>query len=381
MNFSFDFALSRTVNGERVRQSREIAALTQSELARKVDVSQAMIAHIENGLKQPSVELAEAIARETKCGVDFLQRPSGPSLPEGTLLFRAAASASAKALTQARRMAECTLEMYLGMANDFDLPPVGLCPVQGSPASAAAAARDMMGLPPDRPIPHLVRNFEKAGGIVITIPRLPGREAFAVWANDRPIVGLLPGSFGDRLRFSFAHEIGHLLMHVGPTSQRQAERDAHKFAAELLMPETAMRFDFHRGTDLNSLAALKLKWGVSISALVMRAKELNILTRRQVDALMKQISVLGWRTREPENLDLPVERPRAFRQMAEHIYGTDLDFAQMSADYSLPVSFIRDVMDGCASSRETTNIGRGGATVINIREFGSGGTIPGRLSS
>src|SRR6476659_2662731 len=110
MNFSFDFALSRIVNGDRVRQAREMAALTQTELARRVSVSQAMVAHIENGLKQPSIEVAEAIARETKIGIEFLQRSSGPSLAEGTLLFRAGASSSAKDLTQARRMAECVLE-------------------------------------------------------------------------------------------------------------------------------------------------------------------------------------------------------------------------------------------------------------------------------
>lgn len=377
MNFSFDFTLSRTVNGDRVRQAREIAALTQSELARRVNVSQAMIAHIENGLKQPSVELSEAIARETKIAIDFLQRPSGPSLAEGTLLFRAGASASAKELTQTRRMAECVLEMYAGMAAQFDLPPVALRPIQGTPSSAAAAAREMLSLQLGQPIPHLVRSFEKAGGIVITIPRLPGREAFAVWANDRPIVGIVPTSAGDRLRFSVAHEIGHLLMHVGPTSQRQAERDAHTFAAELLMPETPMRYDFRRGVDLDELARLKLKWGVSINALVLRARELKIVSRRHLEGLMKQIAIRGWRTREPEHLDLPIERPRALRQMAEQLYGTELDLSRIADDYSLPVPFVRAVMDGCASYHETLNIGRGGATVINIRDYGAGSSKSG----
>ena len=273
MNFSFDFTLSRTFNGDRIRQAREMAALTQSELARRVDVSQAMIAHIENGLKQPSVELAEAIARETGVAMDFLQRPSGPNLGEGTLLFRARSGVSAKQLTQARRMAECVLEMYGGMAAEFDLPPVTLHPVQGTPASAAAAAREMLRLAPGQPIAHLVRSFEKAGGIVITVPALPGREAFAVWANDRPIVGIVPTSAGDRLRLGVAHEIGHLLMHVGPTSRRQAEQDAYKFAAELLMPEAPMRYEMGLRLDLERLARLKLPE----SAIAPMAEELSKL--------------------------------------------------------------------------------------------------------
>jgi Zn-dependent peptidase ImmA (M78 family)/DNA-binding XRE family transcriptional regulator len=379
MNFSFDFSLSRTVNGDRIRQAREIAGLTQSELARRVNVSQAMIAHIENGLKQPSIELAEAIARETKSAIEFLQRSSGPSLAEGTLLFRAGASATAKELTQARRMAECVLEMYSGMAAQFDLPPVGLRPIQGTPSSAAVAAREMLRLQPGQPIPHLIRSFEKAGGIVITIPQLPGREAFAVWANDRPIVGIIPTSAGDRLRFSVAHEIGHLLMHVGPTSQRAAERDAHTFAAELLMPETPLRYDFRHGVDLDELARLKLKWGVSINALVMRAYELKIVSRRHKEGLMKQIASRGWRTHEPEHLDLPLERPRALRQMAEQLYGMELDLERIARDYNLPLHFVRTVMEGCASHHETLNTGRTGATVVNIRDYVAGNSTSGSI--
>jgi Zn-dependent peptidase ImmA (M78 family)/DNA-binding XRE family transcriptional regulator len=376
MNLSFDFTLSRTFNGGRIRQAREIAALTQSVLARRVNVSQAMIAHIENGLKQPSVELAEAIARETKATIDFLQRPSGPNLGEGTLLFRARAGASAKHLTQARRMAECVLEMYAGMAAQFDLPPVTLRPIQGTSASAATAAREMLGIRPGQPIAHLVRSFEKAGGIVITIPALPGREAFAVWANDRPIVGIVPTTAGDRLRLGVAHEIGHLLMHVGPTSRRQAEKDAYRFAAELLMPETAIRYEMGLGPDLERLSQLKLKWGVSINALAMRARELKIISRRQFEAMMKQISVRGWRIREPENLDLPIERPRALRQMAEQIYGPDLDFKEITRDYNLPLSFVHAVMEGCASYRETTSTSHSSATVVDIGTFGTRGRIP-----
>jgi Zn-dependent peptidase ImmA (M78 family)/transcriptional regulator with XRE-family HTH domain len=380
MNLSFDFTLSRTLNGERIRQAREMAALTQSELARRVDASQAMIAHIENGLKQPSIELAEAIARETKASIDFLQRPSGPNLGEGTLLFRARAGVSAKQLTQARRMAECVLEIYAGMAARFDLPPVTLRPVQGTPASAAAAAREMLRLAPGQPIAHLVRSFEKAGGIVITIPALPGREAFAVWANDRPIVGIALTSAGDRLRLGVAHEIGHLLMHIGPTSRRQAEQDAYRFAAELLMPEAHMRYEMGLGLDLQKLARLKSKWGVSINALIMRARELKVISRRQFEAMMKQIAARGWRTREPENLDLPLERPRALRQMAEQIYGADLDLKEIARDYNLPIPFVQSVMDGCASYRETTNANRSSAAVIDIGAFLTQGTGTGRSS-
>lgn len=68
--------LFRTTNG----RSGE---LTQIDLARATSVSQPMIAHIEQGLKQPSVEMAERIAAATQIRPEFLFRPSGPTPPLG----------------------------------------------------------------------------------------------------------------------------------------------------------------------------------------------------------------------------------------------------------------------------------------------------------
>jgi transcriptional regulator with XRE-family HTH domain len=121
MNQTFDFYNSRFVNGERVVQAREMACMTQVELARLVSVTQPMIAHLEKGLKQPSMDLAEAIARETKVSIDFLCQPSGVALPEGSM-FRAKTAVSAKKLLQAHSMAERAFEMFLKLSTHFNLP-------------------------------------------------------------------------------------------------------------------------------------------------------------------------------------------------------------------------------------------------------------------
>jgi transcriptional regulator with XRE-family HTH domain len=87
MNISFNFVDSKVVNGLRVKQAREQALMTQADLARATSVSQPMIAHIEQGLKQSSLELAERIATATSVKLDFLYRPSGPALSFGSMLF------------------------------------------------------------------------------------------------------------------------------------------------------------------------------------------------------------------------------------------------------------------------------------------------------
>jgi Zn-dependent peptidase ImmA (M78 family)/transcriptional regulator with XRE-family HTH domain len=350
MNGTFDFFSPRIVNGERVRQAREMVALTQADLARVARVSQPMVAHIEKGLKQPSIEIAETIARETDVSVDFLCRASGPTLPEGSLLFRARKDVSAKKLTQARALAERVLEIYIRMSESFNLPNVSLKSVQGSLESATLAVREMLGLSPERPIPHLVRAFEKAGGIALTIPHLDGREAFAVWAEDRPVIALGSTKSGDRLRFSVAHESGHLVLHQAPTAKAQAESDAHKFAAELLMPRAQISADLDTFLTLDLLGRLKQKWGVSISALLLRARELGLIKRRAYDRMVRELA--PWRISEPSVFDIPVEKPRALRQMAEVLYGIEIDFPRMATDFGLSETFVREVLQRYTSNSE-----------------------------
>lgn len=202
MNLSFDFVDSRVVNSLRVKQAREQALMTQADLARATFVSQPMIAHIEQGLKQTSPELAKKIALTTKVELDFLYRPSGPALPFGSMLFRARANVSARKFAQTHAIATNVLEIFLHLAERCELPPVKLKPVVGSPEEAASLTRKMLGLNESSPIPHLMRAFEKTGGVLLSLPELEGREAFAVWASNRPVISIGPSASGDRLRFS-----------------------------------------------------------------------------------------------------------------------------------------------------------------------------------
>ena len=349
MNQTFDFYNTRFINGDRVTQAREMACMTQVELARSVGVTQPMIAHLEKGLKQPSMDLAEAIAQETKVSMGFLCQPSAIALPEGSL-FRAKSTVSARKLLQAHSLAARVFEMFLKLSAHFHLPASRLRPVQGSPEHAAASARKMLGLSPDKPIPHLIRAFEKAGGVVLPFPELEGREAFAVWAADRPVVAIGPTPNGDRLRFSVAHEIGHLLMHQSPTAKAKAEADANAFSAELHMPAEVIRSDLEHPLSVERLGHLKLKWGVSMASLLFRAKELGLVSRRTHDRLIVELA--PYRLSEPGVYSVPLEKPRALRQMVESLYGEQIDCEALAGEFCLPSVFIKEVLDRYASSTD-----------------------------
>lgn len=119
-------------------------------------------------------------------------------------------------------------------------------------------------------------------------------EAMVVWI-DRGEAQRSPG----RRRFTVAHEIGHLLLHVpvvhesfcdrpadiqeiegdSPTSElpelRQREREANLFARELLMPEFLVN-EQARATGFN-LPALADRFEVSVPAMRLRLRLLKLL--------------------------------------------------------------------------------------------------------
>jgi Zn-dependent peptidase ImmA (M78 family) len=223
------------------------------------------------------------------------------------------------------------------------------------PSSAAKQTRLALQIPPDEPIPHLLNGMERAGVLILALPAsLAGRDAFTVWVERQsvslPVIAISRERPGDRLRLSLAHELGHVVMRHFPRLDPDQEKHAYAFAAELLMPEAAMRREITSPITLSSLAVLKPRWGVSVQALIRRAYDLHLIAERQYRYLFEQLSIKGWRTKEPANLDVPVEKPRALRQMAELLYGQQIEYERMAADLHLSSSFVRQVMQEYAES-------------------------------
>jgi Zn-dependent peptidase ImmA (M78 family) len=173
---------------------------------------------------------------------------------------------------------------------------------------------------------NLIRPLERAGVSFIVLPPMESGEAFSVWINQVenkrqfPVIAYtVEKESVDRTRLSVAHELGHLTMHRSFLRKAHAEieEEAFAFSAEWLMPESAMRDVIHDPVTLTSLAKLKPIWGVSVAALIRRAFNLNLITQRQYHYLFQQLGNLGWKLREPETLDIPIEKPRLFRKMVD----------------------------------------------------------------
>jgi Zn-dependent peptidase ImmA (M78 family) len=150
-------------------------------------------------------------------------------------------------------------------------------------------------------------------------------DALSDWPSGGwPVMLVNDAVAGERTRFTAAHELGHAVMHAADTGpvpeahgdvlpgrEPDREREADRFAAELLMPAAHAASEL-AGVTLDRLGPLKKRWGVSRAMLAMRARDLGALTDTQYRRMVTEMSAAGWRTREPD--PLATETPALLRE-------------------------------------------------------------------
>ena len=100
-----------------------------------------------------------------------------------------------------------------------------------------------------------------------------------------------------------AHEIGHLLMHEAMFTEadravRDAEKEAHDSAANLLMPERRVEALLPHHASLQQILEAKRYFRVSALAMAYRAHTLGRLTDWEYRSVCSELSARGYRTDE-----------------------------------------------------------------------------------
>ncbi len=347
------------INGDRIKQARELRGLTQIQFAASIGVNQSAIAQIESGRITPGEQVFQRIILQTGFPADFFNQPNSVDFPLGSLLFRARASVTLRERCQARQYARTVYEVAEKMGKNITGIPLRLPRMEDKPDRAAIQTRSFLSLSPDEPILNLISGIERSGTLVMALPtELKKRDAFSAWVGSdtrRPVIVICNNTVpGDRLRFSIAHELGHLVIHQSPIGDTSTiEREANLFAGEFLMPKEAMLKEITKPVTLPNLLPLKARWKVSIQALIRRAYELEIITPRQYKYLMYQLSLQGWRTKEP--LDIPTEKPRMISQMAELLYGVPINYKELADDVNLPPFLIKRTLEAHAVKKKVND--------------------------
>ena len=307
----------------RLRTARELARLSQAQLAREAGVTPAAISQFESGAARPSPETIAILGDVLNVPIAFFHQEIQES-HDG--FFRSLRRTSVADRRRARAIAYIAHDVAVraSATGRFPATDVPVIPVSGLDAGqaeiehAAAQVRAQWGIAPG-PVPDIAELLEAHG---ITVIRLPlgssDVDAFSLPFADHPVVVL--GTDKDdraRSRFDGAHELGHLVVHGEQIwGVKEVETQAHQFAAEFLLPAEQIYDQLPTTVDWTALFELKRHWQVSLAALLMRARTLGRMTEGTYLSAIKTASARGWRRIEPAPLGQPEQPTRLLGYLA-----------------------------------------------------------------
>lgn len=317
-----------TMIGERIRQARVAAAMTQDEVVAaladrgELTLTKAGLSKYERGGSTPKATMLRALARVFGVSADFFLEE--PHVKVTWLAFRKAKALGKAEEEQIKTIAASHVETFVCLSRALEPTRTPTAPAKTkvrNPADVEKAAESLrehwrLG---DQPIESVTTAVEDSGGIVLELGDEENLfDGLSGWADETtPVVVVSWCVSDDRRRFSLAHELGHLFMDVGTVDAKTEERLAHRFAAAFLVPASTARRelgDKRRHLDFRELAMLKLKHGLSMAAWIFRASDLDIIEEGHARTLFADLSARGWRKEEPVKF-VGREQPMRLRQL------------------------------------------------------------------
>lgn len=319
--------------------AREARGLTQKELAQRLTISQGQLSKVESGV----LEVPDTILTKLADVLDFPEHFFAQTEPiygpgTGEMFHRKRQSLSQKVLNKIhaelniRRMHIATLLRGVDIDHTFHFDDISTF---ANPEDVARAVRASWQMPRG-PVQNLTQVIEEAGGIVVACNfKTTLLDAISRWYPKMPPLFFTNmDSSGDRLRFTLAHELGHLFLHSAPNPCMEDE--ANRFAAEFLMPAQDITASLY-GLTLDKLASLKRHWKVAMSALLHRAQELGTISQRMAKRLWVQMSKAGYRIREPVELTVPIESPNLLQEIIG-LYRGELQYSVPQLGHALALN-------------------------------------------
>lgn len=335
----------------RLRLARQLNGMTRAEVARRAEVSPAAVSQFESGAARPKAatlgRLALALAVPVRLLAGTGQRTLLPSVEDS--FFRSLRRTTQRDRERAAAHAGLAAELVRQVERSVVLPDFNGMPDlaldESDDVDAAEAAANELRQRwevPDGPVEHLLRTVERHGTVVVRSPLLTSDvDAFSWAGGDRPIVvlGSDKGVY-ERSRLDAAHELAHVLLHAADPEPASPplEQQAQRFAAAFLVPADALESEWPTGRiNWSELQRLRQTWGMSMAALLYRAKELELLSHGAYTSAVKYMSRRGWRVREPGVRRKP-EEPALLAEALGLLEASGMSLDQLAEEAHLPLA-------------------------------------------
>lgn len=315
---------------DRLKLARRKAGFSLRDLSTAMGekVTAQAIGKYERGECMPSSGVLLALSKALGVSLSYMLDTQGIELCG--VEFRTKANTSARNRAQVETEVIEWIERYLQVERVLELDSAEWqCPVArprklrevGDAEKLAVDVREEWNLGTD-PIPNMTELLEEKGLKVLTVS-LPDRVSGLTCLVKRPDETDLPvivvnNQFSlERRRLTLGHELAHRLIDTDSLSEKEEEKAANLFAGAFLMPQEHLLREAgkHRNAlGYKEIIDLKRLYRVSGAALLMRLRQLDVITESTLIYAFQTIA-RGWRTQEPDELELPKERGQRERAL------------------------------------------------------------------
>ncbi len=341
--------------GDRLRLARLMRGYTLQEVGTAASVSRQNIHQLESGIRTPSNDVLEALAEFLCVDTFFFSFPLTNEVKPEQCHFRKrkttpvgianrviAYSTLFEQIVEILRNKLNLPDINFGMAENLGIDTNNLTPDKIE--ELAELVREYWGLRTDCPIESMVNVLESQGAVVTCFDDLSEKvDALSINRKFPLVIRNTAKTSACRMRFDLAHECGHLIMHDGiETGDNKTETEANAFASAFLMPRGAFTQEFKScisGNQFiwNELYSLKLRWKVSVRAIIYRANYLGLINAQQYRSANVYLNRSGQARIEKLDDIIPLEEPEIL-EMAFNLLNDELHISFQHVAKKLGVS-------------------------------------------
>ncbi|MFA6876593.1 MAG: XRE family transcriptional regulator, partial [Parabacteroides sp.] len=281
-----------TVFAQRLKSARIMKGFSMDALCDVMGhmVSKQSLSKYENAKMLPDSTVLIALSKALEVSVDYLFRPYQIEMP--SIEFRKKSRLKVTEVDSIKEKVRDRIERYFEIENMLDINTefkvdFSNIVVQRAEDVKALALRlrSEWNLGEDA-IGNIISILEDNEVKVIELTASTEFDGLSGYVNHSfPIIVLNNNFTAERKRFTALHELGHLLLNFDPSlSQNEKESYCNLFANEMLIP--GKQFIRQIGSSRKDISLLELiplqkQFGISIDALMYKAKELNVISEQR----------------------------------------------------------------------------------------------------
>lgn len=329
--------------------------MSQRELCCAVGgkVSPTAIAKYEKGMMFPSSDVLVMLSNALNMKLDYFFRPFSMDIDPSKFEFRKKSSMGVKRVNSIKLLVCSEIEKYLeieailGISSQFRLDYGNVSIESESDAKTIAMRlRNDLSIGSDA-IVSSMDVLESAGVKIIEIEHEDSFSGTCNEAGGLPVVAVNKNMCSERKRLTIFHELGHLLMRCADGVDK--EKMCNVFANEVLIPSHIFKGiigESRHDISLVELQGVQREYGISVDALMAKARQLNIITQKRYVSFHKKKNALPSFKEAVEKSLYPIERTHRFERLVYRALASEaISFSKASSLLGKSVEEVRDTLN------------------------------------